>query len=100
MHKIRTMMFAAVSVVCTTMVAQKSITERIYWIDGDIGSAQTVTPDIDIASLSAGLHFFTIRVQDSENLWSSPLTKFFVIPESATAASIAGFALNDCQSEG
>ena len=89
MHKIRTMMFAAVSVVCTTMVAQKSITERIYWIDGDIGSAQTVTPDIDIASLSAGLHFFTIRVQDSENLWSSPLTKFFVIPESATAASIA-----------
>ena len=89
MHKIRTMMFAAVSVVCTTMVAQKSITERIYWIDGDIGSAQTVTSNIDIASLSAGLHFFTIRVQDSENLWSSPLTKFFVIPESATAASIA-----------
>ena len=87
MHKIRTMMFAAVSVVCTTMVAQKSITERIYWIDGDIGSAQTVTSNIDIASLSAGLHFFTIRVQDSENLWSSPLTKFFVIPESVIAAA-------------
>ena len=90
MHKIRTMMFAAVSVVCTTMVAQKSITEQIYWIDGDIGSAQAVTSDIDIASLSAGVHFFTIRVQDSENLWSSPFTKFFVIPESVTAASIAG----------
>ena len=89
MHKIRTIMFAAVSVVCTTMVAQKSITERIYWIDGDIGSAQTVTSNIDIASLSAGLHSFTIRVQNSENLWSSPLTKFFIIPGSVTASSIA-----------
>lgn len=87
MNKIRTLMLAAVSVVCTTMVAQKSITEQIYWIDGDVGNAQTVTRSIDISTLSTGLHSFTIRVQDSEDLWSSPLTKYFIIPQNATAAT-------------
>ena len=80
-------MLVAVSVVCTTMVAQKSITERTYWIDGDVGSAQTVTSSIDISSLPAGVHSLTLRVKDSENLWSTPLTKYFIIPQTSTAAT-------------
>ena len=87
MNKIRTLMLAAVSVVCTTVVAQKSITEKTYWIDGDVGNAQVVASSIDISSLSAGVHSLTIRVKDSENLWSPSLTKYFVIPSIATTAT-------------
>ena len=42
MIKIRTLMLAAVSVVCTTMVAQKSITDITYWIDGDVDNVETM----------------------------------------------------------
>lgn len=87
MNKIRTLMLAAVSVVCTTMVAQKSITKKTYWIDGDVGHAQTVESSIDISSLSAGVHSLTFRVKDSESLWSPTMTKYFVIPEKPTAAT-------------
>ncbi len=87
MYKTRLLMLAAVSVVCTTMVAQKSITEKTYWIDGDVSNAQTVTSSIDISSLSAGVHSLTFRVKDSEELWSPSVTKYFVVPQTVTAAT-------------
>ena len=75
-------MLAVATVVCTTMMAQtpNTITQQLYWLDGDISSAQTVTSTVDISGLLPGLHSCSIRVKDSEGLWSSIVTKYFVIP--------------------
>ena len=88
MIKIRTLMLAAVSVVCTTMVAQKSITDITYWIDGDVDNVETMKSNIDISSLAEGVHSITVRAKDSENLWSPPLTKYFIIPHTTAATTI------------
>ena len=89
MIKIRTLMLAAVSVVCTTMVAQKSITDITYWIDGDVDNVETMKSSIDISSLAEGVHSITVRAKDTENMWSPPLTKYFIIPHTTAATTIA-----------
>jgi len=89
MNSIRSIILAVATVVCTAISAQKSIQSEVCWIDGNLAAAQTAAPSIDISTLVPGLHSFSIRVQDNEGLWSSPVTKYFVvpldIPEKATA---------------
>ncbi len=85
-------MLAVATVVCTTMMAQtpNAITQQLYWLDGDISSAQAVTSTVDISGLLPGLHSYSIRVKDSNGLWSSIVTKYFVIPyNEPTATAIA-----------
>jgi len=56
-----------------------------YWFDRDTESKKTATfssgiinLDLDVAALSAGLHFFTFRAQDSREQWSAPVTQYFL----------------------
>ncbi len=99
MNRIRSIVLAA-TVVCTTAMAQKSITQQMYWVDGNTSAAQTVGPAsaagvlenesyaIDISSLSPGLHRLTMRVKDSEGVWSIPATRYFVVPHEAEPAVV------------
>lgn len=68
---------------CTAATAQKTIAERQYWIDGNITNAQTLAESptsISIGDLKPGLHSLTVRVKDSEGLWSSQVAKYFIVP--------------------
>ena len=92
MNRLRSIMLAVATVVCTTMMAQtpNTITQQLYWLDGDISSVQTVTSTVDISGLLPGLHSYSIRIKDSNGLWSSIVTKYFVIPHyEPTATAIA-----------
>ena len=92
MNRLRSIMLAVATVVCMTMMAQtpNTITQQVCWLDGDISSAQTVTSTVDISGLLPGLHSYSIRVKDSNGLWSSIVTKYFVIPyNEPTATAIA-----------
>jgi hypothetical protein len=89
MYKKRILMLAAVSVVCMMLSAQ-GIRQQVCWIDSDFEhalSSQTMAPALDISSLSAGVHTFTIRIQDTNGLWSAPVTKYFIVPATVTAAT-------------
>ena len=77
---IRTILLAAASVVCMAALGQKSITAQECWLDGNFAARQPATATVDISGLPVGLHSYSIRVQDSEGLWSSAVTKYFVIP--------------------
>nr|MCR5038164.1 hypothetical protein [Bacteroidales bacterium] len=79
MNRLRSILLAVATVVCTTMMAQtpNTITQQLYWLDGDISSAQAVTSTVDISGLLPGLHSYSIRVKDSNGLWSSVVTKYF-----------------------
>ena len=68
---------------CTAATAQKTIDERQYWIDGNITDAETLAESpasISIEDLKPGLHSLTVRVKDSEGLWSSQVAKYFIKP--------------------
>lgn len=83
-------MFAVATVVCTTVMAQNTITQEVYWLDGDVSTAQAAISTVDISGLLPGLHSYSIRVKDSNGLWSSIVTKYFVIPYyEPTATAIA-----------
>lgn len=77
---IRTILLAAASVVCMAALGQKSITAQECWVDGNFAARQPATATVDISGLAVGLHSYSVRVQDSEGLWSSAVTKYFVIP--------------------
>ncbi len=55
-----------------------------YWMDGAYENRQTVPFDgewnaeLDVSSLSTGVHTLSMRFSDSQNRWSSPITKYFV----------------------
>ena len=60
-----------------------SIAQHQYWIDGNLQAAVTSTSKpqpISISSLNAGLHTFTVRVQDQAGTWSSQVAKCFIKP--------------------
>ena len=84
---IRTILLAAASVVCMAALGQKSITAQECWLDGNFAARQPATPTVDISGLAVGLHSYSVRVQDSEGLWSSAVTKYFVIPSSVQPAT-------------
>lgn len=76
---------------CTAATAQtKNIDERQYWLDGNIAEAQTLAESptsIDISGLKSGLHSLTVRVKDSEGLWSSQVAKYFIVPVTETTTA-------------
>ena len=90
MKRIRYLLIAAVALMCTAATAQKTIAERQYWIDGNITDAQTLAESptsIGIGNLKSGLHSLTVRVKDSEGLWSSQVAKYFIVPFVSTSVT-------------
>lgn len=88
MKRIRYLLIAAAALMCTAATAQKTIAERQYWIDGNITDAQTLAESptsIGIGNLKPGLHSLTVRVQDSDGLWSSQVAKYFIVPFVSTS---------------
>ena len=74
------------------VVGQTAIVQQEYWLDGSPTDRQPIVSgsDIDVSALSAGLHAITVRAQDDNGLWSSPVTQYFIIgtaPQSATSIS-------------
>lgn len=63
-------------------VEGSTIVARQFWFDNDISNAQILgesVATVDLSNLSEGLHSLTMRVQDDAGLWSSTITKYFVI---------------------
>ena len=84
------MLIAAATLISTAATAQKTIAERQYWIDGNITEAQVLAESptsISIGDLKPGLHSLTVRVKDSEGLWSSQVAKYFIVPFVSTSAT-------------
>lgn len=84
MKRLRSIILVVTAMVCTTMTAQqKVLNELVYWFDHDISASKPLGESgstIDVSTLSKGLHTFTIRVKDNTGLWSSTVTKYFLIP--------------------
>ena len=90
MKRIRYLLIAAATLISTAATAQKTIAERQYWIDGNITEAQVLAESptsISIGDLKPGLHSLTVRVKDSEGLWSSQVAKYFIVPFVSTSAT-------------
>ena len=84
----RIFLLAVAAALWTTAVAQtKTITQQQYWLDGDISSAQTAGASVDISGFPSGVHTYSVRVKDSEGLWSAIETRFFVIPRAVEMAT-------------
>lgn len=84
------MLIAAAALMCTAATAQKTIAERQYWIDGNITDAKTLAESptsIGIGDLKPGLHSLTVRVKDSDGLWSSQVAKYFIVPFVSTSVT-------------
>ena len=95
MKRIRYLLIAAALMITSAAAAQKTITSRQYWLDGNIGEAQTLAEaptSISISGLKSGLHSLTVRVQDSEGLWSSQVAKYFIKPYAENVLSENGIA--------
>ena len=83
MKRLRSIILLVVAMASATAMAQKTLEEYVYWIDNDISASQSLGASgvtINVGSLSKGVHTFTMRVKDSKGLWSSPVTKYFLIP--------------------
>lgn len=91
MYRIRYLLIAAALAMTSVATAQTNdIVERKYWLDGDITQAQDLTPDhanIDISTLKPGLHSLSVRVKDTQGLWSSQLAKYFIVPFVSTSVT-------------
>ena len=88
MKRIRYLLIAAAALMCTAATAQKTIAERQYWIDGNITDPQPLAESptsIGIGNLKPGLHSLTVRVKDSDGLWSSQVAKYFIVPFVSTS---------------
>ena len=90
MKRIRYVRIAAAALMCTAATAQKTIAERQYWIDGNITDPQPLAESptsIGIGDLKPGLHSLTVRVKDSDGLWSSQVAKYFIVPFVSTSVT-------------
>jgi len=90
MKAIKGMLLAVVMIISTAAAAQTTIAEGEYWIDGAIGARQALSSgaSINISSLQPGLHTLTVRVKDSNGLWSNQMARiFFVMPSGRTDAT-------------
>lgn len=95
MKRIRYLLIAAALMMTTAAAAQKTVASHQYWLDGNIDRAQTSTSaptSISIANLKSGLHSLTVRVKDSEGLWSSQVAKYFIKPYAENVLSENGIA--------
>ena len=87
---IRTMLLAVVMILSTAAAAQTTIAGGEYWIDGAIEARQALSPGatIDISALMPGLHTLTMRVKDSNSLWSNQVARiFYIMPDGRTDAT-------------
>ena len=83
MKRLRSIILLVVAMASATAMAQKTLEEYVYWFDNDISASQSLGASgvtIDVGSLSKGVHTFTMRVKDNTGLWSSPVTKYFLVP--------------------
>jgi hypothetical protein len=74
---------ALATVSCMVATAQGGIVEREYWLDNNTVQSQSLGASpttLDISSLPAGLHWFTMRVKDDQGVWSPAMTRAFIIP--------------------
>lgn len=86
---------ALATVSCMVAMAQGGVVEREYWLDNNVQSQSlgTSPATLNISSLPPGLHWFTMRVKDGQGMWSSAMTRAFIIPneiDNSTATSIQG----------
>ena len=66
----------------------KKIVEHQYWLDGRMEASVTqgqVPSAINVSSLAPGIHTLTIRIKDNDGMWSSHITKNFIVPENRLA---------------
>ena len=71
-----------------------TISEREYWFDGHIGERKSLdnsVATIDIPDLSMGVHSITLRVKDNNDLWSSVVTQYFLVPQKTTERNIVRY---------
>lgn len=71
-----------------------SIASMEYWFDGKIGESQTLTnnvAEINIEALSPGFHSISVRSKDDTGIWSSVMTKYFIIPRIVETATITHY---------
>ena len=90
MKAIKGMLLAVVMIFSTAAAAQTTIAGGEYWIDGAINARQALSSgaSIDISALQPGLHTLTVRVKDSNGLWSNQVARiFFVSPSGRTDAT-------------
>ena len=90
MKAIKGMLLAVVMIISTAAAAQTTIAGGEYWIDGTIDARQALSSgaSIDISTLQPGLHTLTVRVKDSNGLWSNQVARiFFVSPPGRTDAA-------------
>ena len=94
MKTIKTMLLAVVTILSTAATAQTTITGGEYWLDGAIAGRQSLTPGttIDMAALTPGLHTITLRVKDSNGLWSNQTTRIFYYEPPVTPATATTIA--------
>lgn len=95
MKRIRYLLIAAAMMFSAAATAQKNIAERQYWLDGNIAGAQTLAESptsVSIEGLKSGIHSLTVRVKDSEGLWSSQVAKYFIVPYADNSASTNSIA--------
>ena len=90
MKAIKRMLLAVVMIISTAAAAQTTIAGGEYWIDGTIDARQALSSgaSINISALQPGLHTLTVRVKDSNGLWSNQVARiFFVSPTGRTDAT-------------
>ena len=95
MKRIRYLLIAAAMMFSAAATAQKNIAERQYWLDGNIAGAQTLAESptsVSIEGLKSGIHSLTVRVKDSEGLWSSQVARYFIKPYADNSASTNSIA--------
>ena len=86
--KTRIFLLAVAAALWTAAVGQtKTIIEQQCWLDGNLSAVQPAGTSVDISALAPGVHSYSIRVKDSEGLWSSVVTKYFVIPRTIEPAT-------------
>ena len=68
-----------------------------YWFDNDVENRKPLSESVaivDLSGLTQGLHAFTMRVKNDAGVWSSPITKYFLVP---SASEVNGNAITRCQ---
>ena len=86
--KTRIFLLAVAAALWTTVVGQtKTIIEQQCWLDGNLSAVQSASASVDISALAPGVHTYSIRVKDSEGMWSPVVTKYFIIPRAIEPAT-------------
>ena len=74
---------------CILATASEPVTKYEYWLDQRFDSRQTITEltegswdaQLDLSSLSPGLHSLAIRAGTDDGQWSAVVLKHFLIPQ-------------------